>query len=122
MPLQASIDARLVGFSDASRPENDLSEKGLQTRARLRQASGMAERTLRVFDEGKGEYLAVDPDGFRDATGRKSRKLVSKLVTARDAVARLVADGDYLVWECNYLQRGPSILIRELVRQRKQRL
>jgi glutaconate CoA-transferase, subunit A len=82
----------------------------------------MAERTLRVFEEGKGEYLAVDPDGFRDATGRKSRKLVPKLVTARDAVAGLVADGDYVVWECNYLQRGPAILIRELVRQRKKRL
>jgi glutaconate CoA-transferase, subunit A len=82
----------------------------------------MAERALRILDEGKGRYLAVDPDGFRDATGRKSRKPVSKLVTAREAVERFVADGDYLVWECNYLQRGPSILIREIARQRKKRL
>jgi len=82
----------------------------------------MSERHLRIFDEGRGDYLAVDPDGFRDVTARKTRKLVSKLVTAREAVERYVADGDYITWECNYLQRGPSILIREILRQRKQRL
>lgn len=82
----------------------------------------MAERHLRIFAEGRGEYLAVDLDGFRDVAGRKSRKLVSKLVTAREAVERYVADGDYVVWECNYLQRGPAVLIREIIRQRKKRL
>ena len=82
----------------------------------------MSERYLRILDEGRAEYLAVDPDGFRDATGRKSRKLASKLVTAREAIERYVADGDYVTWECNYLQRGPSILIREILRQRKKRL
>jgi len=82
----------------------------------------VAERTLRILDEGRGQYLSVDPDGFRDAAGGKSRSLVSKLVAAREAVERYVADGDYIVWECNYLQRGPSILIREIIRQRRQRL
>jgi glutaconate CoA-transferase subunit A len=82
----------------------------------------MAERQLKVFAEGRGEYLPVDLDGFRDVAGRKSRKLVSKLVGAREAVERYVADGDYVVWECNYLQRGPAVLIREMIRQRKKRL
>jgi glutaconate CoA-transferase, subunit A len=82
----------------------------------------MAEKSLRIFEEGRGRYLAVDPDGFRDATGKKSRALVSKLTSAREAVEKYVADGDYIVWECNYLQRGPSILIREIIRQKKQRL
>jgi glutaconate CoA-transferase, subunit A len=82
----------------------------------------MAERHLRILDEGKGDYLAVDPDGFRDAVATKSRKLVSKLMTPREAVERYVADGDYVTWECNYLQRGPAILIREIIRQKKQRL
>lgn len=82
----------------------------------------MADRSLRIFQEGRGAYLEVDPDGFRDAAGRKTRKLVSKLMSAREAVERYVADGDYITWECNYLQRGPSILIREILRQRKKRL
>ncbi|HSD09819.1 MAG TPA: CoA-transferase [Candidatus Binatia bacterium] len=82
----------------------------------------MPERQLRILEEGQGHYLPVDPDGFREATGKKTRALVSKLVSAREAVERYVADGDYVVWECNYLQRGPSVLIREIVRQRKRRL
>jgi glutaconate CoA-transferase subunit A len=82
----------------------------------------MAERTLRILDEGTADFLPVDPDGFREATGRKTRAMTSKLVTAAEAVSRFVADGDYLDWECNYLQRGPSILIREIVRQGKKNL
>jgi acyl CoA:acetate/3-ketoacid CoA transferase alpha subunit len=82
----------------------------------------MAERSLRVLDEGVGEYLPVRLDAFRESVGRKDRRLVSKLVTPEQAVSRYVADGDYIVWECNYLQRGPSTLLRELIRQRKQNL
>ena len=26
----------------------------------------MSDRQLRIFEEGKGKYLPVDPDGFRD--------------------------------------------------------
>ena len=76
-------------------------------------------KRLEIFEEGEGRYHPVDPDGFRDAIGRKSRAMKPKLTSAAEAVSRLVADGDYVVWECNYLQRGPSILIREIVRQRK---
>jgi acyl CoA:acetate/3-ketoacid CoA transferase alpha subunit len=82
----------------------------------------MAGKHLRILEEGHGDYLPVNPDGFRDWVGRKERKLVSKLVSAEEAVDRYVADGDYIVWECNYLQRGPSALLREVIRQRKQRL
>jgi len=79
-------------------------------------------KDLRILDEGRGAYLNVDPDGFREWVGGKSRALHPKLMTASDAVARFVADGDYIDWECNYLQRGPSALIREIIRQRKKRL
>jgi acyl CoA:acetate/3-ketoacid CoA transferase alpha subunit len=85
------------------------------------EAMTISERTLRILDEGRGEYLKVDPDGFRDWVGEKSRAMTPKLVTAREAVERFVGDGDYIVWECNYLQRGPAAL-REIVRQRKRRL
>src|SRR5262249_46018168 len=106
--------------------QNDFGRRGSRPRhERARATPGsrtMSERLLRIFEEGHGKYLPVDPDGFRDATGKKTRALVSKLVTAREAVERYVADGDYITWECNYLQRGPSVLIREIVRQRKRRL
>ncbi len=69
------------------------------------------------------EYLRPDPDGFRTyAREHKQRTLVSKLMDEREAVATLVEDGDYLVYDCNYLQRGPASLIREIIRQRKRDL
>jgi len=79
--------------------------------------------TLDVLAEGKGEYLKVDPDGFRDwVREHKDRALVPKLMSEKDAVEKLVQDGDYLLYECNYLQRGPSALIREVIRQKKKDL
>lgn len=69
------------------------------------------------------EYLTPDPDAFRAyAREHKQRTLVSKLMTEREAVAAFVADGDYLVYDCNYLQRGPSSLLREVIRQQKKDL
>lgn len=80
-------------------------------------------RELKVLEEGTAEYLPVDPDGYREwVRDHKSRALVSKLMTEQEAVARLVEDGDYLVYDCNYLQRGPASLIREIIRQGKKDL
>ncbi len=78
---------------------------------------------MRILAEGSAPYLTVDPDGFREhVREHKSRALESKLASARDAVARFLSDGDYLVYDCNYLQRGPSCLIREIIRQQKRDL
>jgi acyl CoA:acetate/3-ketoacid CoA transferase alpha subunit len=78
---------------------------------------------MRILAEGKAEYLAVDPDGFRAyVRDHKQRALTPKLMSAAEAVARCVADGDYLVFDCNYFQRGPSTLIREVIRQQKRDL
>jgi glutaconate CoA-transferase subunit A len=82
----------------------------------------MTDKHLRILEEGQGEYLEVNPDRFREWVGQKERRLVSKLVSAEEAVKEYVADGDYIVWECNYLQRGPAALLRELIRQRKKNL
>src|SRR5207249_3172242 len=38
------------------------------------------------------------------------------------AIEKFVSDGDYIVYECNYLQRGPAALIREVIRQEKKDL
>src|SRR3989304_5416798 len=76
--------------------------------------------SLDILAEGRGEYLKVDPDGFREwVRDHKGRAMVPKLMSEKEAVEKLVADGDYLVYECNYLQRGPASLIREVIRQKK---
>jgi acyl CoA:acetate/3-ketoacid CoA transferase alpha subunit len=79
--------------------------------------------TLDVLAEGRGEFLKVDPDGFREwVRDHKNRALVPKLMSEKEAIEKLVSDGDYLLYECNYLQRGPSSLIREVIRQKKKDL
>ncbi|MEX2246125.1 MAG: CoA-transferase [Dehalococcoidia bacterium] len=78
---------------------------------------------MRVLAEGSAPFLPVDPDGFRAyVRDHKQRALAPKLMSAREAVARFVSDGDYLAYDCNYFQRGPSTLIREVIRQRKKDL
>ena len=78
---------------------------------------------LRIIAEGQGQYLKVDPDGFREwVRDHKDRAMVPKLMSEKEAIEKLVSDGDYLVYECNYLQRGPSALIREVIRQQKKDL
>ncbi|MEX2226403.1 MAG: CoA-transferase [Dehalococcoidia bacterium] len=78
---------------------------------------------MHVLAAGKAEYLAVDPDGFRAyVRDHKQRALTPKLMSAHDAIERFVADGEYFVYDCNYFQRGPSTLIREVIRQQKKDL
>ena len=78
---------------------------------------------MRLIDQGDAEIQPVDPDGFREwVRDHKSRKMESKLMSEREAISRYVEDGDYLVYDCEYIHRGPAILIRELIRQRKKNL
>lgn len=78
---------------------------------------------MRVLAEGSAPYLTVDPDAFRaHVRDHKQRALTPRLMSAAEAVSRFVADGDYFVFDCNYFQRGPSTLIREVIRQGKRNL
>ena len=78
---------------------------------------------MQVLQTGRAPYLPVDPDAFRAyVRDHKQRSLTPRLMSPRDAVARFVADGDYLAYDCNYFQRGPSTLIREVIRQQKKDL
>ncbi len=80
-------------------------------------------RVVELLAEGEAKFHPVDPDGFREyVRDHKQRGLVSKLMTEKDAVAKYVADGDYLVYDCNYLMRGPSSVMREIIRQRKRNI
>ena len=83
----------------------------------------MVEPSIQILDEGTAEFRLPDPDGFREwVRDHKSRALTSKLMSEQEAVAQFVQDGDYLCYDCTYLQRGPSSLIREVIRQKKKDL
>jgi glutaconate CoA-transferase subunit A len=68
--------------------------------------------------------LFVDPsaDRLRADMRRKPRGLTDKLTTVKDAVARLVHDGDYLAIGGFGCDRLPVAVVHEILRQRKQNL
>ena len=79
--------------------------------------------SVRVLASGQGEFRMPDPDGHREyVRANKPKGLVNKVMTAQEAIAKFVGDGDYIVYDHTYLQRGPSALIREVIRQRKKDL
>lgn len=78
---------------------------------------------VELLATGEGEYRFHDPDVIRAwMRDRKRRDLVDKTTTAADAVGRLVADGDYVSFDFSSFTRGPHVLIREIIRQRRRNL
>ena len=78
---------------------------------------------MRVLDEGDAQVHIVAPDDFREwVREHKSRTMESKLMSEKEAISRYVEDGDYLVYDCEYIHRGPAALERELIRQGKKDL
>ncbi|HEU4759036.1 MAG TPA: CoA-transferase [Dehalococcoidia bacterium] len=78
---------------------------------------------MQVIESGQGEYRRPDPDGFRRfVRDNKTRAKVDKVVSAAEAVSRFVPDGAYLSYDTNVMVRGPSVLVREIIRQRKRDL
>ena len=78
---------------------------------------------MEILAEGQGAYLPPDPDGFRAwVRDNKPRTLVHKVMNEHEVIEKFVSDGDYVAYDCNYFQRGPSSLIREIIRQQKKDL
>lgn len=79
---------------------------------------------MEVIESGEGElFKAPDPDGFRAyVREHKARGLIDKVMTEKEAVAKFVADGDYLAYDLCWAIRGPNSLLREIIRQRKKNL
>lgn len=79
---------------------------------------------MEVINSGIGGlFRPPDPDKHRAyMREHRSRALVNKLVTEQEAVSKFVSDGDYICYDCNYFMRGPSSLVREIIRQRKKGL
>lgn len=73
--------------------------------------------------EGKGRLLqSPDVDALRAHFGQHRRPLAPKVMSAREAVARYVRDGDYLAVGGFSTNRRPMALLHEVVRQRKKNL
>jgi glutaconate CoA-transferase subunit A len=62
------------------------------------------------------------PDHARGAFATKPRAAVDKVTTVREAVARLVNDGDYFAGGGFSTNRIPVAVLHEIVRQKKQNL
>jgi hypothetical protein len=78
---------------------------------------------VELLATGEGDYRLHDPDALRAwMRDRRRRDFVDETTTAAEAVRRLVADGDYVSFDFSSFTRGPLVLIREIVRQRRQNL
>ncbi len=67
-------------------------------------------------------FTNPDADDAREFFHGKSRKLVSKITTVKDAISNLVQDGDYLGVGGFGTNRIPAALLHEIVRQKKRDL
>lgn len=81
-------------------------------------------KSLEIIAEGKGELIQPpDLEAFREWNRiEKSRRLVDKIMSEREAVERFVHDGDYIATELYGTVRCPMSLAREVVRQNKKDL
>ncbi|MDD5190539.1 MAG: hypothetical protein PHE50_05800 [Dehalococcoidales bacterium] len=79
---------------------------------------------MEILDSGTGElFQKPDPDAHRAyLREHRSHALTSKVMTEQEAVNKYVQDGDYLCYDCTMLMRGPSSLVREIIRQKKKNL
>ncbi|MCR4427856.1 MAG: CoA transferase subunit A [Caldiserica bacterium] len=67
-------------------------------------------------------FTETDPDVLRDYFRRKPKKMVSKVMTVKEAVSLLINDGDYLAVGGFGGVRIPTAVLHEIVRQGKKNL
>ncbi len=78
---------------------------------------------MKVLDEGVNPlFMDPDPDKARDFFREKSRAMVDKRMTEKEAVERFVPDGCYLAIGGFGAVRIPNAIVHEIVRQRKKNL
>jgi len=78
---------------------------------------------METIFQGTAEIHFTHPDSFREwVRQHKRREMVEKRVSEREAIARYVADGDYIAYDFSSLTRGPQALVREIIRQRRKDL
>ncbi len=78
---------------------------------------------MEVLEQGKNPiFTDPDPDKAREFFRNKSRAMVDKRMTAKEAVEKFVHDGDYLAIGGFGANRIPNAIVHEIVRQRKKNL
>jgi glutaconate CoA-transferase subunit A len=78
---------------------------------------------MEVLDQGVNPiFTDPDPDKARDFFRQKSRAMVDKRMTDKEAVEKFVHDGDYFAAGGFGANRIPNSIIHEIVRQRKKNL
>lgn len=77
---------------------------------------------MAVLESGRGAIYFQDPDTVRAQRAQKERGLTDKRLTAQQAVAQFVRDGDYIGCDLTYFIRGPNALLHEIIRQQRKQL
>ncbi len=73
-----------------------------------------------IVAEGEASLIQpVDLDGFREHNRNKSKALIDKTMTEKEAIHKFVKSGDYVGFELYGTVRCPMSLTRELVRSGK---
>ena len=73
-----------------------------------------------IVEEGEASLIQpVDLDGFREHNRNKSKALIDKTMTEKEAIDKFVKSGDYVGFELYGTVRCPMSLTRELVRSGK---
>src|SRR5262245_27462565 len=67
-------------------------------------------------------FTSPDPDAAREVFAAQPRALADKRMSVREAVSRYVRDGDYLAIGGFGVNRIPTAIVHEILRQRKQNL
>jgi glutaconate CoA-transferase subunit A len=78
---------------------------------------------MKVLEEGVNPlFMDPDPDKARDFFRKKTRAMVDKRMSEKEAVERFVPDGAYLATGGFGAVRIPNSIVHEIVRQRKKNL
>lgn len=78
---------------------------------------------MELLFEGKGTlFMDPDPDHAREFFKKRSRSMINKQMSVKDAVAKFVHDGDYLAIGGFGGVRVPVAAMHEIVRQKKKHL
>ena len=78
---------------------------------------------MKVLDEGENPlFMDPDPDKAREFFRGKSRAMVDKRMSAKEAVEKFVPDGSYLAIGGFGAVRIPNAIVHEIVRQHKKDL
>jgi len=74
---------------------------------------------MKILTSGNGDLIQPpDLDAFREWNRtQKSKALVDKVMTEKEAVERFLIDGDYIGIELYGTVRAPMSLVREIIRQ-----